>query len=319
MSRASRAAAPAAVRWTAYVGVAIVFAIACGFLSHWQFSRNADRAEQLALVAENYHAAPVPFAELVPAGGAMRPGDEWRQVRLVGNYLADRQLLARNRPQSGTVAYEVLVPLQLTDGRVLLIDRGWVPTGSTSDTSAPVPAPPAGTVTVIARLRPGEPLPPSGRSAPPRQLPSINLPLAADLLGADGAHLEQSAYGLMVSEQPAPATAPQPLASPDSDPGPFLSYAVQWILFAAMAFAFIWYVIRTERRHRREEEADAAAVAELALTDPDAARRRAAEGAARKASRTMFPARRDRDGAEEDALLDAAEDRQDQASATRST
>ncbi len=319
MSRASRAAAPAAVRWTAYLGVAVVFAIACGFLSHWQFSRNADRAEQLALIAANYHATPVPLDDLIPEGDALRPADEWRQARLVGTYLADRQLLARNRPQNGTVAYEVLVPLRLADGRLFLIDRGWVATGSTSDTSAAVPAPPTGTVTVTARLRPGEPLPPSGRSAPPGQVPSINLALAAELLGADGARLEQSGYGLMVSEAPAPATAPNPLASPDSDPGPFLSYAVQWILFAVMAFAFIWYVIRTERRHRREEAEEAAAVAALAVTDPDAARLRSAEGAARLARRTMFPARRDRDGAEEDALLDAAEGDRDQASATRST
>jgi hypothetical protein len=34
-----------------------------------------------------------------------------------------------------------------------------------------------------------------------------------------------SAYGLMVSEDPAPAAAPNPLESPSDDPGPHLSYA----------------------------------------------------------------------------------------------
>ena len=43
--------APAAVRWTAYIGIAVLFAIACGFLSNWQFTRNAERSQQLARAA----------------------------------------------------------------------------------------------------------------------------------------------------------------------------------------------------------------------------------------------------------------------------
>src|SRR6478735_4331889 len=84
MSAGSRRDAPAAVRWTAYVAVAIVFAIACAFLSNWQFSRNAQRSEQLALVAANYDADPVPLAEIIPAGGKLRAGDEWTPVTLTG-------------------------------------------------------------------------------------------------------------------------------------------------------------------------------------------------------------------------------------------
>ena len=90
-------------------------------------------------------------------------------------------------------------------------------------------------------------------------MPTINLPLVADAIDpAAGEALEQSAYGLMVSEDPAPATRPQPLEAPSEDPGPHLSYAIQWILFAIMGFVFIGYVIRTERAHRREEAEDAA-------------------------------------------------------------
>ena len=49
---------------------------------------------------------------------------------------------------------------------------------------------------------------------------------------------------------------PTPLNAPSEDPGPHLSYAIQWILFAIMGFVFIGYVIRTERRHRREDAED---------------------------------------------------------------
>jgi cytochrome oxidase assembly protein ShyY1 len=282
-----RAAAPAAVRWTAYVGVAIVFAIACAFLSNWQFTRNADRSEQLELVAQNYDAEPVPLAELIVPGGELAARDEWRPVLLEGEYLPSEQVLVRNRPHGGTAAFEVLVPFRLDDGRVLLIDRGWVPPGENQPLPDQIPAAPSGATTVVARLRPAEPVPSSGRSAPEGQVPSINLDLVADAIDA-GIDLERSAYAIMVSEDPAPATRPAALSAPSEDPGPHLSYAIQWILFAIMGFVFIGYVIRTERRHRREDAED---------------RARGLEPGARD----RLPAQRtDRDMQDEDSILDAA-------------
>ena len=279
---------PRGGRWAIYVGLAVVFAIACAFLSNWQFARNEERAAQLALVERNYDAEPVPLEDVIPAGSNLEAQDEWRPVRLTGSYLSDEELLVRNRPHGGTAAFEVLVPFRLNDGRVLMIDRGWVPPGENQPEPDTVPAAPEGEVTVIARLRPAEPLPTSGRSAPAGQVPTIHLPLIADAMPPEiGDALEASAYGVLVSEDPTPAAAPQALESPSEDPGPHLSYAIQWILFALMGFIFIGYVIRTERRHRREDaEAETAAAA-------DAPR---AEGGRR----------RDRDAVDEDALLDAA-------------
>ncbi len=272
----SRRTAPAALRWSVYVAVAIIFAIACAFLSQWQFARNEERGRQLALVAANYDATPVELAAVLARGGELDPGDEWTPVVLTGQYLPDDELLVRNRPHGGTAAFEVLVPFQLEDGRVLIVDRGWVAPGEGSLPDA-VPAAPAGPATVTVRLRPGEPLPTSGRSAPEGQVPTIALPLIAETISAGDA-VETGAYGLLVSEDPAPATAPGTIAPPSDDPGPHLSYAVQWILFAIMGFSFIIYIIVTERRHARE----------------DAGERRA-----------RAPKRRDRDAEAEDALLDA--------------
>lgn len=272
----------AGARWAGYVGFAVVFAIACGFLANWQFTRNADRDEQLALIAANYDADPVPLAELIPAGESFDADDEWHPVTLVGEYLPEEQLLVRNRPHGGTSAFEVLVPFLLDDGRVLIVDRGWVPPGESSPEPDAIPAPPSGPATVVVRLKPGEALPRSGRSAPDGQVPTIHLPLIADTIASGGAALTD-AYGILISESPAPATTPQAVASPSEDPGPHLSYAIQWILFAVMGFVFIWYMIRTERRHRREDAAEAAGA-------PPVVRDRR---------------RRDRDMEEEDAFLDA--------------
>mgnify|MGYP003347351134 CR=1 FL=1 len=48
--------------------IAIGFAIACVFLSNWQFERNESRAEQIALVEQNYDAPAVPLADVLQAG-----------------------------------------------------------------------------------------------------------------------------------------------------------------------------------------------------------------------------------------------------------
>ena len=290
---------PAAARWAMYVGVAILFAIACAFLSNWQFSRNAERSEQLELVANNYDAAPVALGDLLAPGAELTPSDEWRPVRLEGRYLADEQLLVRNRAHGGSAAYEQLVPFRLDDGRTLLVDRGWLPPGNSQSLPDDIPDPPSGGVTVEVRLRPGEAAPTSGRTAEAGQVPTINLGLVAEQTGP----LEPGAYGLLMSETPAPATAPLTVDPPSNDPGPYLSYAIQWILFALMGFGFITYVIVSERRLRRED-------AEYDDDDvvPAAAPVRAGEGRRRVDPVALHRSRklpRDRDADDEDALLDA--------------
>lgn len=290
---------PAAARWAMYVGVAILFAIACAFLSNWQFSRNAERSEQLELVANNYDATPVALGDLLAPGAELTPSDEWRPVRLEGRYLADEQLLVRNRAHGGSAAYEQLVPFRLDDGRTLLVDRGWLPPGNSQSLPDDIPDPPSGEVTVEVRLRPGEAAPTSGRTAQAGQVPTINLGLVAEQTGP----LEPGAYGLLMSETPAPATAPLTVDPPSNDPGPYLSYAIQWILFALMGFGFITYVIVSERRLRREDAED-----DDDDVVPAAAPVRAGEGRRRVDPVALHRSRklpRDRDADDEDALLDA--------------
>ena len=86
------------VRWGVYVLIAIAFAVACAFLSNWQFERNEGRSAQLALVERNYDATPIPLSEAIAADGSLDAEDEWHPVKLEGEYLADQQVLVR-RPQ----------------------------------------------------------------------------------------------------------------------------------------------------------------------------------------------------------------------------
>jgi cytochrome oxidase assembly protein ShyY1 len=272
-------------RWSGYVVFAILFAIACAFLANWQFTRNEQRSHANGLIAENYHAAVVPLIDLVEGTSGFDLDDEWRPVELTGEYLVDEQLLARNRAHGNTNAYESLVPFQLDDGRIIVVDRGWVEPGYEAERPDAVPAAPTGEITVIARLRPSEPLPRSGRSAPEGQVPTIHVPTIAEGLGDEAL---TDVYALMDSEDPVA----------EEDPGPHLSYAVQWILFAVMGFVFIGYMIRTEIRAGREEIEDPDEDDDLddleSLEEPLRPRKKKREK------------RRDQDMEEEDALLDAS-------------
>ncbi|MEO8262211.1 MAG: SURF1 family cytochrome oxidase biogenesis protein [Pseudolysinimonas sp.] len=232
-------------RWGGYLALVIVFAIACGLLSWWQWSRRAEAVAEIERVSANYDATPVALDDVLPELDSWQVDDRWLPVELSGHYLADDQLLVRNRPYNGASGFEVLVPFQLDDGRVFVIDRGWLPVGSSIEAPDAVPAPPAGQVTVVARLKQGEPELP-GRTAPAGQLATIHLPSVALLTGDQ---TFTGAYGLLASENPAPSEArPSPAQKPDADEGPHLSYALQWIAFGVLAFVALFWAFRRERR-----------------------------------------------------------------------
>jgi len=262
--------APTGVRrWGAYLALVVVFAVACGLLSWWQWERRAETISQGNLVTENYEAAPVAVGSLLPSLSSWKAGEEWRPVELHGRYLRDQQVLARNRPYNANPGFEVLVPFRLDDGTVFIVDRGWLSIGDKQDAPDVIPAAPAGDVTVVARLQQSEPVLP-GRTAPRGQVPSINLPTIAKLAGT--AKTYTGAYGLLSSETPAAATRPRAVEEPVPDEGPHLSYAIQWIAFGLLAFFGLFWAFRRERRINAlpSEEQAAARTPRLRNSDTDA-------------------------------------------------
>jgi cytochrome oxidase assembly protein ShyY1 len=238
-----------APRWFGYLAMAIIFAIACSLLSQWQFARRDEARAEIAHIENNYHRDPVPIASVLPELDSFSPRLKWTPVTMTGTYLRDEQLLVRNRPYNGSPGFEVLTPLLLDDGSLFIVDRGWVPSGNTQDTPDAVPEAPSGRVTVVARLKAGEPEL-AGRTAPKGQIPTVELD---DIAASLGRPVYTGAYGLLDSEAPAPAERPVAAAEPALDEGPHLSYAVQWIVFALFGFFGLGYALRQEYRIRREE------------------------------------------------------------------
>lgn len=239
-------------RWRRSLALVAVFAVGCGLLSWWQFSRREETAQANALIAQNIAAAPAPLDQVLASRTAYRPDQRWRTVIVEGVYLPQDQLLVRNRVLDDDPGFEVLTPMRLDDGSVFVLDRGWVSIGTKQDAPDSVPAAPAGRVAVRALLQADEgPIP--GRTAQTGQIPSIDLAQVARQVGAP---TYTGAYGMVREETPAVALNPtrlQPSTELGVDEGTHLSYAVQWILFALLAFGALAWSIRRELRDEGDE------------------------------------------------------------------
>lgn len=280
-------------KWIGYLLLAALFAAVCAGLGLWQLDRRHEVLANINKINSNYSATPLSYDSARPLLQQLDPAKEWSQVRLTGSYDVAGQRIVRNRPFNGQPGYEVLVPLRLGNGDSVVIDRGWLPIGN-QQAGRPdnIPAPPAGQVTVTARLRPGEPV--LDRGAPEGQLASINLPGYAKELGYP---VMTGSYGLLASESPAAAQNPVQFPMPSLDEGPHLSYAMQWFAFGVLFFVGYGYAARqqaiSDRLYADEDEAEEELHA--------AVRPERAAGPGRRAGKRRRPTAEE----EEDALLDA--------------
>lgn len=118
-------------------------------LGIWQLGRAADKQERLQAYAqsEQYGPANINLSQLFDA----TPG--YRQVRLTGHYDGQHQFLLDNQMQDGRVGYHVFTPLLITDSRAILVNRGWLPQG-TSRSELPALTTPQGEVSMTGVLSP---------------------------------------------------------------------------------------------------------------------------------------------------------------------
>lgn len=237
-------------RWFGYLTLVIVFAIGCVFLSHWQFDRREEAATEVARVSENWESAPRSLDAAMPELNEFNEDNKWMSVAVSGEYLTDEQLLVRGRPYGGQPGFEVLVPLKLESGEIIVVDRGWVPSGNSQDAPDSVPAAPTGPVNAVIRLKPSEPTV-FGRSAPEGQIATIHLPAIAEILG-DSTYT--GAYGLLATETPAVEVRPRAYPKPLLDEGAHLSYAFQWVAFGVLAFIGLGWAVRQEYRLINEDD-----------------------------------------------------------------
>ncbi len=90
-------------------------------LGFWQLHRLEWKETLMRTLATEVATAPQPMADpftLPPSG--------YRHVWLEGEYLHEAEMPMAGRYYQNTMGYHLLTPFRLTDGRVFLVNRGWV-------------------------------------------------------------------------------------------------------------------------------------------------------------------------------------------------
>ena len=233
-------------RWLTWALLTSFFAVACFFLSQWQFSRRAEAVARIQTIANNYDLAPVPLDE-VAGLEAFDAADEWRPVSLSGKFLSANAVLVRNRPYNGSPGFLQVVPFELSSGKLIAIETGWLPTGSDNQAPKNIPLPTGANQEIVARVRAVEPT--LNRDAPENQLATINVEALIEKEHLEG-QIYKAVYARLANSY-TKAEFPKVLPKPELSEGNHLSYALQWILFALMAFAALAWAIKQEALARR--------------------------------------------------------------------
>lgn len=226
----------------------VAFAVACFMLlAPWQLGKNDSLNARNDRLVEATEADPVPVAEALDSEDPA--SFEWHFVTATGRFDDDpeHQILTRLRPVDGNQVYQVLSPFELSDGRTMLLNRGWVPVGP-AGAIGEIPPAPSGEVTIVSRFRQAEPQP-----AEPTEIHGVDTVKTFNV--GDIAELPAFAdveftpqYLQLDGDQPG---ALGPIPTPAIESGPYLSYGLQWIAFGIFAPLALIYFVTSELRNRR--------------------------------------------------------------------
>ena len=210
----------------------IVTIIAFGLLSRWQWSRAEEKRIQQQAQSISQ------MKPVTPSAG--ESVEEFTAISITGTYLPDTQRLVRQRPLEGRNGFWVMEQLATDQGSVWVL-RGWVAANARASETPAVPAVDSSVVTVTGIARPL----PEGVALEDRgglPLDQVTEIAAAQLpdRGVMDWYLQQR------ESQPADPLIAVPL--PEADDLQNVSYAVQWLLFAAVAIGGWFFFLRREAR-----------------------------------------------------------------------
>jgi surfeit locus 1 family protein len=206
-------------------------------LGWWQVGRAREKQAMVESFARGT------MTSVVLTGVTVDELPRYQHVQVGGRYDPDHQVLLDNMPSSaGQPGYRVLTPLRRKEGdRLLLVDRGWVPLG-TSRAQLPAVRVEANQRTVAGRL---DQLPVPGVRIGPAQAPGekgwprvLNFPTQADLQAVLGEPVETRIVLLDASNPDGYERIWRP--SLGFPPERHLGYAIQWFALAlALVVIFI--------------------------------------------------------------------------------
>ncbi len=241
-------------RYASLGALMLLVAIVCIGAGTWQIVRFDDKVHDNDVLRANAHAAAVPVRDVLPLVGHPAPSQDsvrYRAVTATGHFDNAHTARVRLRTVDGTDGDLVLTPF-VTGAGDLLVVRGLF----ADDRRGTVPAPPAGQVTIHGRAQTSEANRDTAADVAHGQLLSINAPAQATRLGTtlfDG-------YAELGAGQPG-TQGLKAIGAPDlSNPAggavepQHFAYIIQWYLFALLALAAPFAMMRADRRDRGADD-----------------------------------------------------------------
>ena len=233
-------------KWIGFHLLCVAVIVAMINLGFWQLRRLDEKRSFNERVRATANQPIAPFQEVVGSTGDDLTAIEYRRVEVTGRYL-DREFEIVNVSQDGTSGHDQVLVMQLDDGTLLVVNRGF--TAGASDS----PSVPSGEVTLIGRIR-------RGQRAGTGQTADDGTQFLTEIrrvdLAALGAQFDQPLQPVYVdglAEGGVEISGLDPIAFPALDEGPHLSYAIQWFIFTvAVAAGWVLAVRRsvTDQRER---------------------------------------------------------------------
>lgn len=196
-------------------------------LGQWQWNKGAAKQA----VWDEYQRN---AAARTSGGESFSRARRFARISLTGEFDPLHQFLLDNRSQDGAAGYEVLTPFA-SEGRWVLVNRGWIRFEGFRDRLPDVSMPPVQTVTITGRV---DHLPASGldsgRAAPSTDTswPKLtSFPAHAELEAALGQKLEP---GMLLLDAEVVGGFARNWKPPGMAPERHLAYAIQWWAFAAL-------------------------------------------------------------------------------------
>ena len=206
-------------------------------LGRWQWRRGNTRAAEHARFERGARQV------LVPGSRPLAQIPEYQRVSITGTYDPAHQFLIDNMSYHDVDGYQVLTPLERSEGGVVLVDRGWVPFLGTRADLPNISMKTSGVVTVTGRI--GN-LPAAGLSigrAPPPlggNWPKVtSFPTMAQLSVVLGRPLPSR---VILLDPQAPDGYVRDWHPPGIPAMQNFAYAFEWWCFA-IAAAVIWVVL----------------------------------------------------------------------------
>jgi surfeit locus 1 family protein len=213
-------------------------------LGTWQLQRKAWKDGIIASLQAGIGRPPIPYVEWLKAANIepdaqsrlVADGPEFIRVEATGRFQHEHESYAYT-VRDGRAGYAVFTPLGSADGRIVVVNRGFVPqelreAGKRPDTL------PAGVVTIRGMTR--KPAVPSFFT------PAYDATRRISFSGSAGLHpqsgTEQSPAGIYIEAEPAPGTSGWPKPRRPEDllaiiPNRHLEYALTWFGLASTLIA----------------------------------------------------------------------------------